>query len=207
MNFCQLTTKIFAIFYLLFAFSNSIQAQTENNSSIYELPSGTIFRVEMDNGINSKVSSVKDTFTATIIEPVSVRGTVVIPIGAVIEGKVLKVKRAAIGNKNGSLQVSFETLKFADGEKREIRGVLVEELVAATSQATTALTIVGSTALGGLFGAVSKVDNGVLIGAGIGAGAGTGIAYLRKGKDVKIETKEKFEIRLIREVILPVRDF
>jgi hypothetical protein len=207
MNFCQLTTKIFAIFYLLFAFSSFVQAQTENNSSIYELPSGTIFRVEMDNGINSKVSSVKDTFTATIIEPVSVRGTVVIPIGAIIEGKVLKVKRAAIGNINGILQVSFESLKFADGERREIKGVLVKELIAETSPATTALSIIGGTALGGLLGAVSKVDNGALIGAGIGAGAGTGIAYLRKGKDVEIETKEKFEIRLLREVTLPVRDF
>lgn len=207
MNFCRLTTEIFAIFSLLFAFTNFVQAQTENDSSIYELPAGTIFRVQMDNGINSKVSSVNDTFTATIIEPVTVRGTVVIPIGAVIEGKVLKVKRAAIGNKNGSLQVSFETLKYADGERREIRGVLVEELVVETSPTRTALTIVGSAALGGLFGAVSKTNNGALIGAGIGVGAGTAVAYLRKGKDVEIETKEKFEIKLTKEVILPVRDF
>ena len=84
MNFWQLTTKIFAIFYLIFAAINFVQAQTENDSSIYELPAGTIFRVQMDNGINSKVSSIDDTFTATIIEPVTVRGTVVVPIGAVV---------------------------------------------------------------------------------------------------------------------------
>lgn len=207
MNFWRLTTKIFAIFSLLFVISNFAQAQTETDSSIYQLPVGTIFQVQMDNGINSKVSSVNDTFTTTIVEPVSVRGTVVVPIGTIIEGKVTKVKRAGIGNKNGSLQVSFETLTFADGEKREIKGVLVEELIAENSPETSALSIIGGTAIGGLLGAVSKANNGALIGAGIGAGAGTGIAFLRKGKDVEIETKEKFEIKLTKEVILPVKDF
>ncbi len=207
MNFWRLTTKIFAIFYLLFVISSFAQAQTENGSSIYELPAGTIIKVQMDNGINSKVSSVNDTFTTTIIEPVEIRGTAVIPIGTIIEGKVIKVKRAAIGNKNGSLIVSFETMTFADGQKREIKGVLVEELKVETSQTTTALAIIGGTAIGGIFGAVSKVKNGALLGAGIGAGAGTGIAFLRKGKDVEIETKEKFEIKLTKEVTVPVRDF
>jgi outer membrane lipoprotein SlyB len=205
MNFWRLTTKIFAIFSLIFFISNFVQAQSD--SSIYELPAGTVIRVQMDNGINSKVSSVNDTFTTTIVDPVSVRGTVVVPIGAIIEGKVLKVKRAAIGNKNGSLIVSFETLRFADGEKRNIRGVLVEELEAETSQATTVLAIIGGTAVGGILGSVSNVNNGALIGAGIGAGAGSGIAFLRKGKNVEIDTNEKFEIKLTEKVILPVRDF
>ncbi len=205
MNFWRLTTKIFAIFSLLFFISSFVQAQSD--SSVFELPAGTIIRVQMDNGINSKVSKINDTFTTTIVDPVSVRGTVVIPIGTIIEGKVLKVKRAAIGNKNGILLVSFEKLTFANGEKRNIKGVLVEELVAETSQTTTVLAIIGGTAVGGILGSVSNVDNGGLIGAGIGAGAGTGIAFLRKGKDVEIETDEKFEIKLLDKVILPVRDF
>ncbi len=55
-------------------------------------------------------------------------------------------------------------------------------LKAESSQTANLLTVIGGTALGGIFGAVSKTDNGALIGAGIGAGAGTGIAFLRKGK-------------------------
>lgn len=207
MNFWRITTKVFAFFPLLFVISNPVQAQTENDSSIYQLPAGTIIQVQMDNGISSKVSNVNDTFTTTIIEPVAVRETVVIPIGAVIEGKVLQVKRAAIGNKSGSLLVSFETLKFADGEERQINGVLVKELKAETSPATTGLAIIGGAAIGGILGSVSGIDNGTLIGAGIGAGAGTGIAFLRKGKNVAIDTDEKFEIKLTREVTLPVRDY
>jgi hypothetical protein len=161
----------------------------------------------MDNGINSRFSSVNDTFTATIIEPVVSRENVVIPVGATIEGKVVKVKRASIGNKSGALLVSFETLKFANGDKRAITGVLTKELEANSNQTVSALAIIGGTALGGILGATSKVNNGALIGAGIGAGAGTGIAFLRKGKEVELITDQKFEIKLTKKVTLPVRDF
>ena len=200
----RLTTKISAVCFLLFVISNA--AVTAQN--IYELPSGTKFRVRMDNEINSKVSSKDDTFTATVFEPVRISETVVLPVGTVIEGRITKVKRASAGNKNGEMEVRFETMRFTEGEEREIEGVLVNPLKAeASSPTANVLTVVGGTAIGALLGAVSKADNGALIGAGIGAGAGGGIAYLKKGKDVKIEADEKFEIEITKNVILPVEDF
>jgi hypothetical protein len=161
----------------------------------------------MDNEINSKVSSENDTFTVKISEPLKVRESVVLPIGTIIEGRITKVKRAALGGKSGSLEVSFETLRSPDGAKQKIEGVLVNRLNAESSSTTTALTIVGGTALGAIVGAASKAQSGALIGAGIGAGAGTSIAFLRKGKDVRIKTDEEFEIELTKNVSLPVRDY
>lgn len=197
-------TKISAICFLLFVISNAV-VNAQNN---YELPSGTKFRVRMDNEINSKVSSKNDTFTATIFEPVRISETVVLPIGTVIEGRITKVRRASAGKKNGEMEVRFETMRFTEGEKREIAGVLVNPLKAESSSPTASvLTVVGGTALGALLGAASKADNGALIGAGIGAGAGGAIVYLKKGKDVKIEADEKFEIEITKNVILPVKDF
>ena len=90
MNFWRLATKIFAFFSLIFVSFISVNAQTD---SIYQLPAGTKIRVRMDNEINSKVSGVNDTFTATIAEPVKVREAVVLPIGTIIEGRIKKVKR------------------------------------------------------------------------------------------------------------------
>ncbi len=207
MNSWRMTTKIFVVFSLIFLNSTFAFPQSTSFSSIYDLPAGTIIRVQMDNGINSKVSSVNDTFTATIVEPVTVQNTVVIPVGSVVEGKIVKVKRAAIGNKNGTLVVSFESLKFTTGETREINGVLMKDLEANSDQSVSTLAIIGGTAIGAFLGSVSKVENGALIGAGIGAGAGTGIAFLRKGKEVELITDEKFEIKLTKNVTLPVRDF
>lgn len=203
MIFLRLTTKISAVCFLLFVIS-SVAVKAQNS---YELPSGTKFRVRMDNEINSKVSSKDDTFTATVFETVKISETVILPVGTVIEGRITKVRRASVGNKNGEMEVKFETMRFAGGEEREIEGVLVNPLKAESSPTATVLTVIGGTALGAVLGAVSKADNGALIGAGIGAGAGGGIAYLKKGKDVKIETDEKFEIEITKNVILPVKDF
>jgi hypothetical protein len=202
MNFWFKPTKVFALFSLFFLNSILVNAQ-----SIYELPAGTKIRVQMDNEINSKVSSVGDTFTMKISEPVKVRETVVLPIGTIIEGRVTEVKRAAIGRKNGRLTLSFEMLRLSGGEKREINGVLVNRLTAKSSQAASVLTVAGATALGAVFGTVSKSGNGALIGAAIGTGAGAGVAFLRKGKDVRIKADEEFEIELTRKVVLPVQDY
>ncbi len=203
MNFRRVTTKIFAVFFLFFASFLTVKTQ----DSIYRLEPGTRIRVSMDNEINSEVSGVNDTFTTTITEPLKVRETIVLPVGTVIEGRITNVERASTGGKSGSLSVKFEFIRFENGEKREIEGILVNKLKARTSQKMSLLTIIGGTALGALIGAVSGTNNGALIGAGIGAGAGTGIAVLRKGKNVRIKRDEKFEIELTKQVTLPVLDY
>src|SRR6187549_1757935 len=129
------TTKIFAFLFLFFASITPVKSQ----DSIFQLEDGTRIRVQMDNGISSEVSSVNDTFTTKIVEPVKVRETIVLPVGTVIEGRITKVERAASGGRGGILSVRFETLRFENGEKREIEGVLVNELKAASSQKASIL--------------------------------------------------------------------
>ena len=202
MNFWLKQTKVFALIILFFASSTIIQAQ----DSIYKLPVGTKISLQMETEISSKVSSVDDTFITKISKPVIVREETVLPIGTIIEGRVIKIERAAAGRQAGRMEVRFETIKFPGGEKREIEGVLVNELKAESVTTTSILSVVGGTAIGALFGAVSKSNNGALIGAGVGAGAGTGVALLRKGKNVRIKTAEEFEIELKKEVVLPVQD-
>ena len=203
MNIWRKATKIFALNFLLFVNFISINAQT-----VYELPAGTKIRVRMDNEINSKVSSVNDTFTTVIAEPVKVRDTVVLPIGAIIDGRIMKVKRASSGKKNGSLTLLFEMLRFETGEKREIDGVLVNQLKVESSSSTKdLLTVLGGAGIGAILGGVSKSGSGAGIGAAIGTGAGVGIVFLKKGKDVSIKAAEVFEIELTKTVILPVKDY
>jgi hypothetical protein len=203
MNIRRKTTNIFAFIFLFFANVSVLNAQ----DSIYRLEAGTKISVQMDTEINSEISDVNDTFTTKLSEPLKVRETIVLPIGTIIEGRITKAERAANGGKGGVLSVKFETIKFENGERREIEGVLVNELKAASSQKANVLTVVGGTALGALLGAVSGTSSGALLGAGVGAGTGTGVALIRKGKNVRIKTNEKFEIELIKEVTLPVLDY
>jgi hypothetical protein len=197
------TTKVFAFLFLFFANFSLINAQ----DSIYRLDAGTKISVRMDIEINSEVSGADDTFTTTIAEPVRIRETVVLPAGTIIEGRVVTAKRAASAGRGGNLSLRFETIRLAGGEKREIEGVLVNPLEAASMQKQSLLTILGGTAVGAILGAVSKSGNGTLIGAGIGAGVGTGVVAARKGRDVRIKKNEKFDIELLKQVTLPVQDY
>jgi len=206
MNFWLEKTKIFALIFLSFLFFASFSL-IKSQDSIYQLQSGTKIRLRMETEINSKVSSAGDTFITKIAKPVVVRETIVLPVGTVIEGRVTKVEPAAIGGQSGKMEVVFESLRFADGVKRSIEGELINELKAASIQKSNILTIIGGAAFGAIFGAVSKTENGALIGAGIGAGAGTSVAVLRKGKNVRIKSDEEFEIELKKAVSLPVQDY
>jgi len=175
--------------------------------SMYKLPAGTRLMLSMDSEISSKVAAINDTFTATVSKPLVLNDSVVLPVGTLIEGRVINVSSAGIGGKNGQMQVRFETMRFADSQRRRIDGILVNELKADPSKTVALLSIVGGTAAGAILGAASKVQNGALVGAGIGAGTGTTIAFLRKGKDVCIRTDEEFEIELKSDVSLPVGEY
>jgi hypothetical protein len=160
----------------------------------------------MDAEINSRVSSVNDTFIAIVAKPVVVRETVVLAEGAIIEGRVRSVSRSGLAGENGRLEVVFETLKFANGSRR-IEGVMATRIVEASSRRFTMLSILGGAAAGAAIGAASRSSTGVLIGAGAGAGAGAGVGLLRKGRDVRIRKGAEFEIELTKDVVLPVIDY
>lgn len=203
MDFRVFFFRVAFLGFLFFAMAVDGAAQS---NSIYRLPAGTRMKLKMDAEINSKVSSVNDTFIARVSEPVLNRESVVLPIGTVIEGRIVSVKPASSRGRNGQMDIRFETIRFNDEAERSIFGELAVPLAAPSSQKATALTIFGASAIGGAIGAASGKGINVLLGAGIGAGAGTGIAFLRKGKQARIRTGEEFEIVLKRDVILPVRD-
>lgn len=201
MRILATATKIFATFFLFFVISVNAQ-------SVYELPAGTRIKLRMDNEINSKVSRAGDTFTAVVAEPVRVRETAVLPIGAVVQGRITEVKSASSGGTNGEMEVRFELLLLKGDVRRDIEGKLVNPLEAEKSSSTVkVLTIIGGTAIGALIGGVAKSGSGAAVGAAVGAGAGTGAVYLQKGKEVRIKADEMFEIELSKSVVLPTEEY
>ena len=195
--------KLTALSLVIFANSILLYAQSD---SIYRLPAGTRITLKLDAEINSKVSSVNDTFLATVTKPVKVRDAVVLPIGTVIEGRVAAAKGAAGGGRAGSLDLAFEKLNLSV-QVRRIEGVLVTPLSEKSSKTFNILSIFGGAAAGAALGAAAGGSTGALIGAAGGAGAGTSVVVLRKGKDVRLRKGEEFEIEIKKEVLLPVLDY
>lgn len=205
MKIYQLLTNIFTALSIFFSLGLVfINAQT----SIYTIPAGTTIRVKMDNEINSKVSSINDTFTATVSSPVAVNEIEMIPVGSIVEGRIINVKAASLGKNNGILEVKFETLRLPDESKRSIEASLVNQnLTGNKSSAFTAISILGGTAAGAVIGILTGKGKGAVVGAGVGAGIGSAASFLRKGKEARIKANEEFEIRLNKEVTVPVKDF
>lgn len=193
---------------LIFSIYSQVLAQVRTDSeAFYGLPAGTRITVRMDNEINSVSSSVDDTFTATVSEPVKVDGDVVLPTGIVLEGRVTKAKKAAIGRKDGVLEVRFETLYLDRDRKRAIEGVLEPLGNSGHSSSFDLLAVLGGAAGGGLIGTAAGSGKGTLIGAGLGIGVGLGAVLFKKGADVHIAANEEFRVRLTKPVPLPAKGF
>ena len=199
MKFLPMTRRILCGLF----FAISICAQ-----SVYEIPAGTRLHLRMDNEINSRVSSVDDTFTATVSEALEIRRVVILPVGTIIEGRVTKVEPAAGGGKSGVLTVRFETLRIDAATKRDIEADLVTPLVAEKrSGKVKTLTILGGAAIGAVVGGIAGRGGGAAIGAAVGTGAGAGTVYLQKGREIRLKASEEFEIELTKKVVLPAQDY
>lgn len=199
--------RLTLIFTVTLFFASFTVSKGQTTKNIFILPIGTQIRLKMDNEINSKVSGVNDTFTATVSGPVIIRGAEILPAGATVEGKIVSVNSAAAGNKDGNLELEFGTLWLNSDVTIKIEASLVIEKTERKSSVLQAATILGGTAAGAVLGAMVGKGQGALIGAGIGAGIGTGTSFLKKGKEARFKANEEFSIRLNQEVTLPVEDF
>lgn len=178
---------------------------------------GTRIRVRMNESLSSKTANVGDRFTVTVREPVySTRGSVVIPVGSELVGRVDKVQKAVKGGKVGEIDVSFVQVKLPNGTERAINGSLTE-LVADDAKSDAEGTargdkmkhrkvifIGGGGAGGAVLGAAIGGGKGALIGGLIGAGAGLLGERLTKGEDAEVESGTEFGVYLNRAVSLPV---
>ena len=167
---------------MIFANLGLLYAQPD---SVYRLAAGTRIRLKMDVELSSKVAGVDDTFTAVVAKPVLVRDTIAVPAGTVVEGRVRAASAASAGD-DGKLDVVFESLRIPNLPSRRIDAELVAPLEQHSSGFIKALSIVGGTIVGAVIGAAAKGSTEP-IGAGTGGGVGTAIAFLRRGKNVRIQ--------------------
>jgi hypothetical protein len=136
-----------------------------------------------------------------------IRGTEVLPEGATIEGKIISVLPASPGNKDGSFELEFGTLQLKNKSKLVIDASWIDERSKPKSSFFKSVAILSGTVVGAVLGGVVGKGRGAIIGAGVGAGIGTGTAFLKKGNEIRIKANEEFDIRLNKEVTLPVKDF
>lgn len=193
-------------FFLVFFCILSASLYSTDAQSAYTLQKGTIISAIVENPVNSRSSNANDTFTAKVSKPVLVNQIEILPVGSLLEGRVLKAKPASFKGRNGELEVKFEYLILPNGKRRQIDADLINfSLPKSENRLGLFTSIFGG--LGALIGTVSAEGKGALIGAVSGLAIGVGVVVLQKGKEVSISANQQIEIRLNQDVILPATDF
>jgi hypothetical protein len=90
------------------------------------IPEGTPFKLRLHTTISSQTSRVGDRVLTTLVDPVGVENTDVLPMGLGIGGNVAEVEPTGRRGKGGCLTIVFDSLELPYGEKVPILGSLTE---------------------------------------------------------------------------------
>lgn len=121
-----------------------------------ELPANTVFKISLNDDVNSKLNQVGDVVTFTVQEDVMVGDVLVLPRGSQGSGVVTKVSRPKSFGRSGQLDISFDQVFSVDDESiPTVLGPESKEKLKMEAAAVGASTI-GALALGpiGLVGGI-----------------------------------------------------
>lgn len=163
-------------------------------------PSGTTLALRLNETLSTETSSVGDGFTATLTAPVrAADGTVLIPEGAVVRGRVTAVQPSTRAGQTALIKVAYESISWG-GRSHDLNATLVEAPVQRdqrTTRGEQATTIGVGAAAGAILGQVIGRDReATLAGAAIGAAAGTAIALGTADVDAVLPAGGRMVIRL-----------
>jgi hypothetical protein len=174
--------------------------EVEKALSSVTIPAGTRISVRTIDAIDSERHRVGYRFQASLEEPLSVDGNVVVPKGADVYGRLDASKETGTFTGRSELKVQLTGI-VVNGQTLPI--VTGEYGVSGKSKGeSTAKRTVGGAAIGSIIGAIAGGGKGAAIGAGTGAGVGAGSEIITKGDQVKIPSETLLDFTLQQSVTI-----
>jgi len=178
-------------------------AHVEAKPANVTIPAGTRISVRTIDAIDSTENFAGDRFQASLAEPLTVDGNVVVPRDALVNGRLTQSKTS--GTFSGRSQLRLELTGIVVNGKM-VPVVTGEYNVTGKSRgASTAKRTVAGAALGALIGAAADGGQGAAIGAGAGAGAGATSEVIVGSEQVKLPSETLIDFTLEQEVTIPNR--
>lgn len=191
---------------------NSQTTSNPSNGPAVFIPRDSVMLVELDSSLSTDASQRNDRFQARVVEPQEFAG-------AIIEGRVTRVKRAGKVKGTAELQLAFESIRMPDGRTTGFNADVVELVntnirddsgtvdseggVKGRSTTKDDVARVGAGAgIGAIIGAIVGGGKGAAIGAVIGGGAGAGSVLTKRGEDVRLPQGQQLRIRTSNETRL-----
>lgn len=179
---------------------------TRSEPPALRIAAGANLMLRLDQTLSTGSSREGDLFYAEVSEDVlDGRGTVLVPIGARVRGRVTQAERSTAPEQEPILAISVDVLMI-DGAEYPIAASVVQaqpEVTRGDADVETAAKIATGTAAGALVGRILGGDRkGTLVGAAVGAAAGTAVAVNGRTGDATLREGSIIVIRLDQTVTL-----
>jgi hypothetical protein len=138
------------------------------------VPSGSILRVRINQGMNSKNTAPGTTFDGVVLSNVFAGDAIAIPRGASFQGTVVAAHSAGELKGKGELKLQLTSVTFGGKTYPVATDFWWHQGVDKT--ANTVGNTVGLAGVGALIGAVAGGGVGAAVGAGVGGVAGLGVS-------------------------------
>jgi len=178
------------------------------------LPSGTSVHMKLETPISTQTNKVGDTFAGRVTEPVMLNGKAVVPVGAAIQGQIVKLTEPRRIKGKPTIELRPDSITMPNGEKYEFHATVVDTDPSTQTSVNDEGQIKGKgrdgkdvrniaigTGAGVGVGAVVAGGKGALIGATIGAGV-TVAHWLSKHKSAELPAGSEIVMELNRAMSL-----
>ena len=182
--------------------------------SVVLVPSGASMPAVLTAQISTETATLGQSVQLMLNEDFYYNNNLVAPMGSIVQGNVIELRKAKRGNINGKICVRFNNITTPYGVQIPISAIIQTDDGTGVLHAGTKMdsvkeytkdAVAGSAmgALSGLvFGAVSggSVGKGAAIGTAIGAGGGLIKSGMDKGADVVIPANAKIQLLLTQPI-------
>jgi BON domain len=165
------------------------------------VPAGTALTVAVDQALSSKTSQAGQTFSATLVQPVSVDGATAIPKGSRVTGTVITAKEKGKIKGEGELSLALKSITIR-GQNYTIQTGTLDSTVKGKGKRTAATTG-GGAAGGALIGGLAGGGKGAGIGALVGAAGGLVGGAMTGNKQIEIPAESALTFTLSKSLTLP----
>jgi hypothetical protein len=163
-----------------------------------EVPDGTLVKAKLTQELSTLTTVPGSSFSAELTEPVLREGQVVVPAGALLQGRVTLVREGRRIGPAAAIHLVPETITLPDGSQYALEarvidtdswgdtrvdreGTILRKDHGKATAATTSLSAGAGMAAGAVVGGVP----GALIGAGVGAGVST-VVWARQDRQADL---------------------
>ena len=164
------------------------------------VPPGTALTVRLGQPLSSENSQRGTVFTATLANPITIKGAMVIPEGAETTGVVREAKKAG-RFKGGAVLAPELTTITVNGHKYNIQTDAVSESSTGKGKRTAGM-IAGGGGVGAAIGGIAGGGKGAAIGALTGAAAGTIGSAFTGNRNITLPAEAAVIFKLVQPLTL-----